>query len=80
VNSAALRLFFDNLGCLLLSSYQNDILVRRRSLSRIFACSVKSMACLIEINHVDSIAFTVDVWTHLRIPAVRMMSEVNTGF
>ena len=34
----------------------------------------------LQVDYVDSVAFAEDVFLHLRIPALGLVPEVNTGF
>jgi hypothetical protein len=42
--------------------------------------SFKEAQSLLEVNDIDTVPFTEDVISHLRIPAVRLVSEMDTRF
>jgi hypothetical protein len=41
---------------------------------------LQQLECLLEVDDVDAAALGEDVAPHLRVPAPRLVAEVNSGF
>src|SRR5262249_23706875 len=72
--------FFGNrfLGLSLGSKEKDDFALRSdfRDVSRSVA---KHLQGFLQVNDVDTVSFAEDIFLHLRIPATRLVAEVNTG-
>ena len=69
----------DELGNLLLRGNKKDVLASENSVAEELGRLVEKRDALGEIDDVDTVALVEDVVLHLRIPALRLVTEVETS-
>ena len=77
---AARRLFRDGVLRLALGADEHNRLALRGQFLHEFRRFLEHLQRLLEINDVNAVAFSKDVFLHLGIPALGLMPEVNTCF
>ena len=75
----ALRRLLDHLGDLLLRRDEEDLLAGEDGVAHERGRLVEELDGLLEVDDVDAVALVEDVAFHLRIPALGLVTEVQTG-
>jgi hypothetical protein len=77
--SAALRFLGDSLLRLPLGSHKQNRFALRGKIANKPASLAEHLEGLLQINNVNPVAFSENIFLHLRIPATRLVAEVNSS-
>src|SRR6185295_6458169 len=77
-HAAALRLFGDHVLRLSLGADEKDRAAFGREAAHEFFGVAEQLHRLAEVDDVDAVSFAEDVLLHLRVPALRLVAEVNS--
>ena len=75
----ALRLLLDRVLRLLLRADEEDRAAALGDVAREFVCFLEQRERLLEVDDVDAAAFGEDEPLHLRVPAARLVAEMDSG-
>ena len=75
----ALRLLLDRVLRLLLRADEEDRAAALGDVTRNFVCFLEQRERLLEVDDVDAAALGEDEPLHLRIPAARLVAEMDSG-
>src|SRR5208337_1828548 len=64
---------------LTLRAHKQHRLPLARKIGKELGRLLKELQCLLQVDDVDPVAFPVDVLLHLRVPAARLVAEVNSS-
>ena len=78
-HASCLRALLDRITCLLLSANKQDSPAAQSYLGRELLGSCKQSFRLKQIDEVDPTAIAVNKAAHLRVPATRLVAEVNAS-
>ena len=78
-HSAALRFFLDGFLRLALRAQKENALALCGLFGNVARRFAEHFQGLLQINNVDSVAFAENVFLHLRIPAPRLVTEMNSS-
>ena len=73
------RLFGHGVLGLLLGADEEDRAVAGREIAREVLCLVEQLGGLLQVDDVDAAALGEDESLHLRVPAARLMTEMDSG-
>ena len=77
---AALRFFRDDVLGLPLGADEQDRLAVRRQVRDELLGVAELLHRLVQIDDVDAVPLSEDVFLHLRVPPLRLVAEVHSGF
>ena len=75
----ARRAVLDEFGNLLLGGDEEDVLARENGVAEELGGFVEESDALGEVDDVDTVALVEDITFHLRVPTLRLVTEVETG-